>query len=84
MVTSAGHFYELADMADRTRRVFRSARELADHVKENPLSMFMRVFKIPMKLATDGTAQQGVLNVSVRAGNRFEVTIEEVLTDAGR
>jgi hypothetical protein len=76
---AAGHFYELADTASRTIQVFHKREELVFHIERNPLSMFMRIFKVPTRFATDGTAQQGVLGVRVRTGDPFEVTVEDVL-----
>jgi hypothetical protein len=79
VITSEAYFYELADTASQTLRVFHKRKELVLHVERNPLSMFMRIFKVPMRFASDGTAQQGMLNVRVRTGDPFEVSVEDVL-----
>lgn len=81
MAIGATGFYELADVAARTIQVFHTREALVDHIKDNPLTMFMQVFHVPVRLATDGTAQQGVLNVAVRSGNPVRVPIEELLSE---
>lgn len=73
-------FYELHDTAARTIDVFRIREELVDWLDGRPPTLFLRVFHVPVRLATDGTAQQGVLNVTVRAGNPVEIPIDELLS----
>jgi len=67
-------FYELHGL--QTVQVFFSREELIRKVETEPLSLFMRVFHVPLTYKLDGSSRQGVIRIT---GNPVEVPIEDVL-----
>lgn len=70
-------FYELHDGAAKTVGVFRTLDDLIKALTPEQLSLFTKVFYVPMQLAFDGTAAGGVISVR---GGPVEVPIEEILS----
>lgn len=76
-MTTLQGFYELHDSAKKTVGVFYDRDELVRALNGIEVSLFTKVFFVPMSLAWDGTSAQGIIRVT---GSPREVPINELLS----